>query len=79
MYINGHWYTEPELQAHIKFMEDKLLELEGKHLQECRQISEYDVENKDLKNLLSQLRSYYGETESWVDLFDEKYKELMNL
>lgn len=79
MMIHGRYYSEPELQAHIKFMEDKLLELEGKHLQECRQISEYDAENKDLKNLLSQLRSYYGETESWVDLFDEKYKELMNL
>ena len=79
MNINGKWYTETEAQAYIITLEHKNAALEDKHLNECRQISEYDIENKELKNLLSQLRSYYGETESWVDLFEEKYKELMNL
>lgn len=77
MNVNGHWYTETEIEAYVVTMEHKLATLEDKHLSECRQISEYDRENKALKELLTQVRAYYGEKESWVDLYEEKYKELM--
>ena len=77
MTVNGHWYTETEATAYIVTLENKVKKLEDKHLSECRQISEYDIEVKALRELLSQVRSYYGEKESWVDLYEEKYKELM--
>jgi hypothetical protein len=77
MNINGRWYTETEAQAYIITLEHKNAVLEDKHLNECRQISEYDAENKALRELLSEVRNYYGQTESWVDLYEEKYKELM--
>ena len=77
MNINGHWYTETEAQAYIITLEHKNAALEDKHLNECRQISEYDAENKALKELLTQVRAYYGQTESWVDLYEEKFGELI--
>ena len=76
MMIHGRYYSEPELQAHIQFMEDKLLELEGKHLQECREISEYDEELRRLREFIHRIRSYFGETVSWIDLFEESYMEI---
>lgn len=77
MNINGRWYSETELQAYIATLEHKLATLEEKHLSECRQISEYDAENKALKELLAQVRAYYGQTESWVDLYEDRFKELI--
>lgn len=77
MNVNGHWYTETEATAYIVTLENKVKKLEDKHLSECRQISEYDIEVKALRELLSEVRNYYGQTESWVDLYEEKYKELM--
>jgi hypothetical protein len=74
---NGRWYTETEAQAYIITLEHKNAALEDKHLSECRQISEYDAENKALKELLTQVRAYYGETESWIDLYEEKFGELI--
>lgn len=76
MMIHGRYYSEPELQAHIQFMEDKLLELEGKHLQECREISEYDEELRRLREFIHRIRSYFGETVSWIDLFEDSYMEI---
>ena len=76
MMIHGRYYSEPELQAHIQFMEDKLLELEGKHLQECREISEYDEELRRLREFIHRIRSYFGETVSWIDLFEESYMDI---
>ena len=76
MMINGRHYSEPELQAHIQFMEDKLLELEDKHLNECRQISEYDEELRQLREFIHRIRSYFGETVSWIDLFEESYMDI---
>ena len=55
MMIHGRHYSEPELQAHIEFMENKLLELEDKHLSECRQISEYDIEVRQLRAYIKEL------------------------
>ena len=77
MTVNGHWYTETEATAYIVTLENKVKKLEDKHLSECRQISEYDAENKALKELLTQVRAYYGQTESWVDLYEEKFGELI--
>lgn len=51
MYINDKWYTETELQAYVSELERKNAELEEKHLSECRQISEYDIELKELSEL----------------------------
>lgn len=63
-------FEKEQLEARIRLLENKLES-------DNRQISEYDAENKALKELLTQVRAYYGETESWVDLYEEKYKELM--
>ena len=49
MTVNGHWYTETEAQAYIITLEHKNAALEDKHLNECRQISEYDIEVRTLK------------------------------
>lgn len=52
MNVNGHWYTETEAQAYIITLEHKNAALEDKHLNECRQISEYDYELRQAKRLL---------------------------
>lgn len=51
MNINGKWYTETELQAYIETLQKEKKELEEKHLNECRQISEYDLALKEMKKL----------------------------
>ena len=65
-------FEKEQLEARIRLLEDKL---ESNN----RQISEYDRENKALRELLAQVRAYYGQTESWVDLYEDRYKELMSL
>ena len=40
-------------------------------------IKKHQREKKVLKEFLSSIRSYYGETESWVDLYEERYNELI--
>lgn len=76
MNINGRWYTETEAQAYIITLEHKNAALEDKHLGECRQISEYDIEVRQLRELLHRVRSYYGQTVSWIDLFEDDYMKL---
>lgn len=76
MMIHGRYYSEPELQAHIKFMEEKLLEVENKHLQECREISEYEEELRKLREFVHRIRSFYGEQVSWIDLFEDSFMEI---
>lgn len=49
MTVNGRWYTETEAQAYIITLEHKNAALEDKHLSECRQISEYDIEVRTLR------------------------------
>lgn len=44
MYIEGRWYTEPELAAYIKELKARNAELEAKHWDECRQIAHYEDE-----------------------------------
>ncbi len=52
MNINGKYMSEPEVQAYINELEDKLSETEDKHLNECRQISAYEAENRTMKGIL---------------------------
>lgn len=52
MYIDGRWLTEPEIEAYIKRLRREIAELRDKHENECRQISEYDIENKALREHL---------------------------
>ena len=54
MNISGRWYSETELQAYIVTLEHRLATVEDKHLSECRQISEYEQENRRLKELLAE-------------------------
>lgn len=49
MYIDGRWLTEPEMEAYIKGLRTEIAELRDKHENECRQISEYDIEVKALR------------------------------
>ncbi|MCR5707938.1 MAG: hypothetical protein K6G82_06660 [Ruminococcus sp.] len=49
MYIDGRWLTEPEIEAYIKRLRREIAELRDKHDNECRQISEYDIELKELR------------------------------
>lgn len=49
MWIRGKWYSETETEAYIAELESRIAELEGKHLSECAQISEYDIENRAFK------------------------------
>lgn len=49
MYIDGRWLTEPEIVAYIERLRKEISELEDKHLNECRQISEYDIEVRTLR------------------------------
>ncbi|MBO7473133.1 MAG: hypothetical protein J6U00_03890 [Ruminococcus sp.] len=51
MYVDGRWLTEPEIEAYIKRMRTEIAELRDKHENECRQISEYDIELKELSEL----------------------------
>lgn len=52
MTVNEHWYTETEATAYIVTLENKVKKLEDKHLNECRQISAYDIEVNELRDKL---------------------------
>lgn len=49
MYIDGRWLAEPEIEAYIKRLRREIDELRDKHESECRQISEYDIEVRTLR------------------------------
>lgn len=49
MYIDARWLTEPEIEAYIKRLRREIAELRDKHENECRQISEYDIEVRTLR------------------------------
>lgn len=53
MIFKGKWYSDTEAEAYIDGLERRMKELEEKHLSECRQISEYDIEVKTLRGLLA--------------------------
>lgn len=47
MYINGKWYNEPEIQAHVKELEAKIKELEEKNNQLREVITKNSEEEYD--------------------------------
>lgn len=51
MWIDNKHYTEPELAAYVKELENKITELEDKHWEECIQIAHYDDELSKAKKL----------------------------
>ena len=60
MQINGKWYTEPQLAAYVKELQDKLNEVEELREQADngkRQIALYEDENRKLKDVLALARS----------------------
>lgn len=57
MYINGKWYTEPQVVAYVKELESKISELESKHRNECRQIARYEDELRELEWILEIARN----------------------
>ena len=63
MNVNGKWLTETEAEAYIVTLEHKVATLEEKHLNECRQISEYQAENKRMKELLAEALEDIGNSE----------------
>lgn len=52
MNINGKWYTEPQIEAYVTELENKVVELEAKHWNECGQIAHYSDELSKAKELL---------------------------
>lgn len=86
MYINGRWLIEPEIRDCIHKLEEERDELKAE-LRAAKEIAArtaesgkaspvdfLDLLNEDaeLKKLLRSIRSFYGETESWVDLYEEQ-------
>ena len=62
MYINGEWLTEPEVKAKFKENEEKF---------------NYTKDTlAAAKALLTQIRAYFGESISWIDLFEEDYQKI---
>lgn len=77
---DGYMYIDREelksMKEELSTLRNKCKELEEKHWQECGQISEYDIEVRQLRKLLHRVRSYYGQTVSWIDLFEDDYMKL---
>lgn len=69
MYIDGKWYTEPEIKAHIMELQKKL---SGNTYSQ-----ELEAQVKLLKEFLKCVRSYFGTTCGWIDLFEEEAKKLL--
>ena len=76
MNINGKWYTEPQIEAYVTELENKVAELEAKHWNECRQIAHYDDE---LRTLLSKVDIGAAQLKDYLDLLNEcaKLKQLL--
>lgn len=63
-------FEKEQLEARNRLLENKLES-------DNRQISEYDIEVRQLRELLHRVRSYYGQTVSWIDLFEDDYMKLI--
>lgn len=71
MYINGKWYTEPQIEAYVTELENKVAELEDKHWNECRQIAHYDDELRRAKELLKDAVDGFLFLGAWMDDHDD--------
>lgn len=69
VYIEGRWYTEPEVKAYIMELKKKL--------SEDTYSQELEARAKLLQEFLQCVRSYFGTTCGWVDLFEEDAKKLL--
>ena len=69
MFIDGRWYTEPEVKAHIMELKKKLSE--DTYSQELK------ARVKLLQEFLQCVRSYFETTCGWVDLFEDDAKKLL--
>ena len=69
MFIDGKWYTEPEIKAHIMELQKKL--------SEDTYSQELEARVKLLQEFLQCVRSYFGTTCGWIDLFEEDAKKLL--
>ena len=49
MNINGRFMSEPETQAYINSLIARIADLEQRHFVECTIISQYEAENRLLK------------------------------
>lgn len=57
MYINGKWYTEPQIEAYVNELEKKVKERECEADNGARQIALYEDENRQLKQIIALARS----------------------
>ncbi len=57
MYINGKWYTEPQIEAYVNELEKKVKERECEADNGARQIALYEDENRQLKQIVALARS----------------------
>ena len=69
MFIDGKWYTEPEIKAHIMELQKKL---SGNTYSQ-----ELEARVKLLQEFLQCVRSYFGTTCGWIDLFEEDFQKLL--
>ena len=69
MYIDGRWYTEPEVKAYITELKKKL--------SEDTYSQELEARVKLLQEFLKCVRAYFGTTCGWVDLFEEDFQKLL--
>lgn len=69
MFIDGRWYTEPEVKAYITELKKKL--------SEDTYSQELEARVKLLQEFLKCVRAYFGTTCGWVDLFEEDAKKLL--
>lgn len=69
MFIDGRWYTEPEIKAYIMELKKKL--------SEDTYSQELEARVKLLQEFLQCVRAYFGTTCGWIDLFEEDAKKLL--
>lgn len=69
MFIDGRWYTEPEVKAYIMELKKKL--------SEDTYSQELEARVKLLQEFLKCVRAYFGTTCGWVDLFEEDFQKLL--
>lgn len=69
MFIDGKWYTEPEVKAYIHELKKKL--------EENNYVQELEKRADLLKKFLQCVRAYFGTSVGWVDLFEDDCEKLI--
>lgn len=68
MFIDGKWYTELEIKAHIMELQKKLLE--------DTYSQELEAQIEQMRKFLDCVRAYFGDSIGWIDLFEDGYQKL---